>query len=87
MEVLWYGEGFAEENEITRGKKDGMRRHFAMLWWNAAYEDAPWQRMELWLRSRNCTQAFAPQQGRLRMESIPEITSATAVCWDQMETY
>jgi len=21
MEVLWYGEGFAEENERTRGKK------------------------------------------------------------------
>jgi hypothetical protein len=24
MEVLWYGEGFAEENEITRGKKEKM---------------------------------------------------------------
>jgi hypothetical protein len=24
MEVLWYGEGFAEENEKTRGKKEKM---------------------------------------------------------------
>ncbi len=24
MEVLWYGEGFAEENERTRGKKEKM---------------------------------------------------------------
>jgi hypothetical protein len=24
MEVLWYGEGFAEEHERTRGKKEKM---------------------------------------------------------------